>query len=122
MPTSRPSVPITALADPSFGLRLAELRHGAGFTQRDLAVRSGVSERTIARIETDGNGAPRNTTVRMLVGGLNLAPAAAHWLSTGEGAAHLEPVLTSTAGAPMIGREDDLRDLLDLLANPSLRT
>lgn len=54
---------------------LRRLRKRAGFSQQDLADRSGVSKRTIARLETGiGESGNRNHTVRCLARALKIDP------------------------------------------------
>ncbi|MGW2843576.1 helix-turn-helix domain-containing protein [Streptomyces sp. NPDC001274] len=52
------------------GTLLRRLRHGAGLTQEQLAERSGVSVRTIRRLETGGSGDYRLGTVESLADAL----------------------------------------------------
>lgn len=45
---------------PTTGDRIRRARTAAGLSQRELAVATGVGQRTIGRIETDQGGSPRN--------------------------------------------------------------
>lgn len=57
------------IEQPELGQRLAELRKNKGFTQEEVAVRSGVNVRTIQRIET-GGVKPRTFTVKTILNSL----------------------------------------------------
>ncbi|HEV3173654.1 MAG TPA: BTAD domain-containing putative transcriptional regulator [Actinocrinis sp.] len=54
------------------GAVLRRLRIGAGLNQRDLAVRAGISVRTLRYLEAGGTGRPRATSLRRLAGALDL--------------------------------------------------
>lgn len=58
----------------AFGEVLRRLRVRAGLTQDELAENSGVSERTIRRLETGNRTNPRMTTVQELARALPLRP------------------------------------------------
>jgi transcriptional regulator with XRE-family HTH domain len=58
--------------DDGFGLRLRNLRHGAGLTQLDLALSAGISSRHLSFIET-GRARPSRDMVLRLGCGLNHA-------------------------------------------------
>lgn len=58
----------------AFGEVLRRLRVRAGLTQDELAENSGVSERTIRRLETGNRTNPRMTTVQELAKALPLRP------------------------------------------------
>ena len=53
---------------------LAELREGRGLTQRELAVRLGVSQAQVARVEQSTN--PTLRSIQRYLGALDLAPVA----------------------------------------------
>lgn len=57
------------IEQPELGQRLAELRKNKGFTQEEVAERSGVNVRTIQRIET-GGVKPRTFTVKTILNSL----------------------------------------------------
>ena len=106
--------------DHNFGSRLRLLRTRDILTQGELAARSGLGVRTIARLETGGAGAPQVATRRMLADALGLDPAAAHWLHTGEGSPGrapdpaLPPIL-------LLGREEMLGRIANVLDDPATR-
>ncbi|WP_051772370.1 NACHT domain-containing protein [Saccharothrix sp. NRRL B-16314] len=58
-----------------FGVLLRQFRRDAGLTQDELAVRSGIAERTIRRFETESRANPQASTVRELAEALGLAQA-----------------------------------------------
>ena len=53
---------------------LRQLRRETALTQEDLAERSGLSVRTIRRLETGERANPQLDTVRLLADALNLEP------------------------------------------------
>jgi len=55
------------------GQRLKDLRFRAGFTQQELAAKSGLTQTTVSRIEGD-NVQPEVTTIRKLATALGTAP------------------------------------------------
>jgi transcriptional regulator with XRE-family HTH domain/tetratricopeptide (TPR) repeat protein len=57
----------------TFGALLRRYRIAAGFTQEMLAARSGVSPHGISDLEREARKAPRQDTVRLLIGALNLS-------------------------------------------------
>lgn len=56
------------------GEKLREIRRRRGLSQEDLAARSGVSARTISRIETE-RFEPRAATLRKLASALGVEPS-----------------------------------------------
>lgn len=53
-------------------VRLKQVREELGFTQHELAERSGVSQTTITHIETGQINTPRPSTLRKLAAGLGV--------------------------------------------------
>jgi predicted ATPase/DNA-binding XRE family transcriptional regulator len=66
------AAPEVADADQRFGQWLLDYRHAAGLTQRELAARAHVSERTILKLETGVGVVPRRSTVTRLAVALGL--------------------------------------------------
>ncbi|MEG3629934.1 helix-turn-helix domain-containing protein [Streptomyces poriticola] len=104
-------------------------RRITGWTQEELAERSGVSVRTIRNLETGSNTNPRRSSVELLLsalGGAPAAPAGATVWGTGDWA--LIPAQRTAAeeertapapwhgprppGDPLVGREADMRHIL----------
>ena len=56
--------------------RLATLRRGVPWTQRELATAAGVSVGTVRRIEQGGTRRPHPRVIRALAAALGVAPAA----------------------------------------------
>lgn len=108
---------------------LLNQRRVSGWTQEELAERSGVSVRTIRNLETGTNTNPRRSSVELLLNALGGAPAApagpAVW---GSGEVTLVPTQRPRSehdrveaapwygprplGDPMVGREADMRHIL----------
>lgn len=65
----------------TFGDRLCHAREAAGLEQRELAMRLGVSERTVRNWEND-RSEPRSNRMQMLAGMLNVSLM---WLMSGRG-------------------------------------
>src|SRR5690349_15991593 len=62
------------MPDVDFGSLLRRYRQRALLTQDDLAARTGLSARTIRRLETNQLRRPRTATIRALAGQLGLQP------------------------------------------------
>lgn len=108
---------------------LVNQRRVSGWTQEELAERSGVSVRTIRNLETGCNTNPRRSSVELLLNALGVAPAAPAgptvWES-GDGSLvpaqrprpehdRAEPAPwygPRPLGDPMVGREADMRHIL----------
>ncbi|GGV28648.1 hypothetical protein GCM10010293_28260 [Streptomyces griseoflavus] len=108
---------------------LVNQRRVSGWTQEELAERSGVSVRTIRNLETGSNTNPRRSSVELLLNALGGAPAAPAgptvWYS---GDSSLVPTQRTRPehdrtqpvpwhgprplGDPMVGRETDMRHIL----------
>src|SRR6185437_15032915 len=112
---------------PSFGALLRQARRAAGLTQKQLADRSGVSEREISDQERGLRRAARNDTVRALAPVLGLAGPE---LDRFERAARGEDDLADDFAfkqliippTPLIGRHDLLRRAAGLLARERIVT
>lgn len=87
-------------ATATFGDRLTAAREAAGLSQRELAERLGVREKTVAAWEND-MAEPRGNRVQMLAGMLGVSLM---WLLTGEG----EGVAPPDAGRDTPGRAAEL--------------
>jgi transcriptional regulator with XRE-family HTH domain len=75
-----------------FSVLLKQLRRETELTQEDLAERSGLSVRTIRRLETGESANPQLDTVRLLADALSLKPdARAQMLAVADGHAIPEP-------------------------------
>ncbi|MBT3153776.1 XRE family transcriptional regulator [Streptomyces sp. CHD11] len=108
---------------------LVNQRRVSGWTQEELAERSGVSVRTIRNLETGSNTNPRRSSVELLLnalGGAPAAPAGPTVWDTGDGS--LVPAQRTRSeqdgaelapwhgprplGDPLVGRETDMRHIL----------
>jgi len=71
----------------SFGALLRECRHRACLSQEQLAERAELSERTVRNLEAGRVRSPRNDTVRLLAGALELTePEREAWLAAARSA------------------------------------
>ncbi|MEV6001713.1 helix-turn-helix domain-containing protein [Streptomyces griseomycini] len=108
---------------------LLNQRRISGWTQEELAERSGVSVRTIRNLETGSNTNPRRSSVELLLDALGGAPAAPTGPTTwGTGEWPLIPAQRTSPeqdrvapapwhgprppGDPLVGREADMRHVL----------
>jgi predicted ATPase/DNA-binding CsgD family transcriptional regulator/DNA-binding XRE family transcriptional regulator len=120
----------------SFGEQLRRLREAAGYTQEELAERSGLTSKAIGALERGVRRYPYPHTVRALADALDLtettrAALVASARKQGEAddapATYASPasrVASPTlpgALTPLVGREQELRAALDLLSRPDLR-
>jgi transcriptional regulator with XRE-family HTH domain len=115
-----------------FGVLFRRLRQQAGLTQEDLAARSGLSVRTIRRLETGESANPQLDTVRLLADALELDPdERAQLLAVADGQVSLEPIATmqpesafacrlaeaaddlAHAVGARLGRDEELRRIQD---------
>ena len=112
----------------SFGARLKALREAAGYTQEELATIAGLSVHGVSALERGERRRPHVETVRALSAALDLsgptrdallasARAPAHGTAVGE-LSHVSLPLPLTA---LLGRDNDVRALRDLLADPAAR-
>ncbi len=114
---------------PPLGGLLRRLRLEAGFSQEQLAERSGLSARAVSDLERGLRSQPRPDTLRMLANGLGLDETARKALLQ---AAHPDidgqqpegpPVEVNLPAPqqPLIGREDDLSALVAILTERDVR-
>ena len=123
----------------AYGTLLRRYRLAAGLTQEALARRAGLGATTIAALERNRHGAPRQETLALLADALALMPsdgalflAAAQpkdigtdllWRGTclppPQEPAHPQPM--PMPPTPLIGREQELADLVSLLQRPETR-
>src|SRR5918998_965940 len=106
----------------AFGSLLKQHRRNAWLTQEELAVRSGLSVRTIRGLERGEGHSPRPDTVNLLGRALNLSGEDHHLLVV---AARRRGVITSAAASPspslpssttpIVGREEELREVKSLV-------
>lgn len=107
-----------------FGTRLQQLRAVAGLTQAELADRAGLSVRGVSDLER-GLRLPRATTLHRLATGLGCSPTE---LAATNAPPFLKPAPVSTVASaipppltPLIGRDDQIGHIRDLLARPEIR-
>ncbi len=120
---------VSAEQEPSFGTRLRRLREAAGLTQEELAGRAGLTPNAISDLERGKRRRPYPHTVRSLADALGLpggeraalvAAVPGRGGKAGSGATVLEPTLP-VPPTPLLGRDRDLRGVLNLLARPEVR-
>lgn len=113
----------------SFGGSLRTLRTSAGISQAELAVRAGLSERSLTDLERGVHRVPSLETARRLVDALDLDPdqratlLAARGESMSESNEDLEHA-RATAPRPkthLFGREEEIATILHLLDRPGVR-
>ena len=114
----------------SFGEILRQFRMSASLTQEELSERAGLSLRGISDLERGARRTPHLTTVRILADTLQLSPPDRQSLFA---AARPEKLTDSDADAPfshvplpvpltsLIGREQELSELVALLGQASVR-
>jgi predicted ATPase/DNA-binding XRE family transcriptional regulator len=120
---------MAAMTRTRFGELLRHYRLAAGLTQEELAERAGVSTRGVSDLERGARGLPRNDTLRMLLGALDLAPNdQAALVASARPAPEPPPEVDSTGKmsvplptTPLIGREDEIAAVRDLLLNEEVR-
>jgi tetratricopeptide (TPR) repeat protein len=107
------------------GQLLRSYRERAMLTQEELAARSGVSVSTIAGLESGRTLRPRNASIRLLAGALELTAAdraALRAAAAGEDAAPAAPLVVPAQLPPDLadftGRADYLKQLDELLPGP----
>jgi transcriptional regulator with XRE-family HTH domain len=110
----------------SFGAKLRLLRESAGLTQEELAARAGLTRNAVSALERGERRRRYPHTVRSLAGAMDLSePERAALVAAVPGrqdrpAGFLKPA-TLPAPTPLLGRERDLREVLDLLHRPEVR-
>ncbi|HEX8498433.1 MAG TPA: helix-turn-helix domain-containing protein [Actinomycetales bacterium] len=114
----------------TFGSRLRTLRERASLTQEELADRAAMSVNGISALERGARKRPYPHTVRVLADALGLVAADREWLcgaartapAQATGSAPPEPARpVPVAMTPIVGRDDDVGRVLDLLAEPAVR-
>ncbi|MFI6325541.1 helix-turn-helix domain-containing protein [Nonomuraea sp. NPDC050556] len=110
-----------------FGKLLRKLRLRAGLTQEQLAAQSGLSARSISRLELGLIAAPRVTTLALLAESLGLDTSEREQLVTAaqDGGLSLAQPRQSQEGHwqdVLIGRDKDLKVLLELLVKHRMVT
>jgi predicted ATPase/DNA-binding XRE family transcriptional regulator len=106
---------------PSFAALLRQLRQAAGLTQAELATRARVGVRTVRDLEAGRASRPQRSTVDLIGDALGL---------TGSDRARFEaasrgrplPTVTLPRIEPLIGRDDDLAGIAELLEIADLIT
>jgi transcriptional regulator with XRE-family HTH domain len=101
---------------PVNGQKIVRLRHEKGWTQDDLAERSGISKRAIEEIEKGGRALPRNVATLAQTLGVETKDLLIEHESVRPSASQVEASLFKPGSAPplpslIIGREDALREL-----------
>ena len=118
----------------SFGARLRSLREAAGITQEELAFRAGLSPNAVSALERGARKQPYPHTVRSLSEALELSekeraallavvPARGGAASSDEGISPASPAVSALPhpATPLVGREQELRELSDLLTQQGVR-
>jgi predicted ATPase/DNA-binding XRE family transcriptional regulator len=116
-------------SDVAFGTRLRRFREAAGLTQEELASRAGLSAKAISALERGARRRPYPHTVRSLADALGLseeelATLQAAVLGQEDSSTARVALLESTLPVPptpLVGREEDLDEVTDLLRRPEVR-
>lgn len=122
-------VAIVGSSDPGeFGRRLRQLRESAALSQEELAERANLSAKAIGALERGERRRPYPNTVRALASGLDLnedgSKVLTDALRPGNAIPDDAPAALATLPAPptpMLGRESELAQVLELLGSPGLR-
>ena len=115
----------------SFGAELRRLREGAGLSQEELAGRAGLTRNAVGALERGERRRPYPHTVRSLAEALDLSGDERAALVAAVPGREEAPRAAGPAGAlkparlpvptPLLGRERDLQEVLDLLHRPEVR-
>jgi transcriptional regulator with XRE-family HTH domain len=110
----------------SFGAKLRLLRESAGLTQEELAARAGLTRNAVSALERGERRRPYPHTVRSLAEALDLSETERAALVAAvpdreDGPAGFLRPATLPAPTPLLGRERDLQEVLDLLRRPEVR-
>jgi predicted ATPase/transcriptional regulator with XRE-family HTH domain len=103
-----------------FGSTLRRLRARAGLTQEQVAERAGVSAKAIGALERGDRQHPYPHTVRALAAALGLSPQESAALQSAV-APRGRRFALPTAPSPLIGRDDETRAVVGLLASGGTR-
>ncbi|WP_122263130.1 ATP-binding protein [Ornithinimicrobium cerasi] len=117
---------------PTFAQRLRSLREAASLSQEALAERAGISTDAVSSLERGTRTHPYPATVRALADALTLSPAERAALTAAVPSRHRPSASGRSAPAgpraqvpvaptPLLGREDDVAALSQLLTDPAQR-
>lgn len=106
------------------GARIRELRYRRGISQAQLAVRAGVGEKTLSRLEAGKTDAPHPETLAAVAGALGIAPTELFEPARGETTQPLQqaPALHQLPSPPrnFTGRMREIAELCDAPNTPAL--
>ena len=120
---------MTPEQEQSFANRLRRFRESAGLTQEELAGRAGLTSNAISDLERGKRQRPHPHTVRSLADALDLSEEERASLIAAvprRGRSRANPVAAHASTlpippTPLLGRERDLRDVMNLLRRPDVR-
>jgi predicted ATPase/transcriptional regulator with XRE-family HTH domain len=106
-----------------FGELLLRHRLVVGLSQRELALRSGLSERAVRDLERGVVATPRRGSVRALAAGLGLTgdDLAGLFAAAVRTSRRCSPVVVAWSAADLVGRRAELRALVDLVIGSRYR-
>jgi len=107
-----------AAAPTGFGELLRQHRLAAGLSQRELADQAQLSERAVRDLENGATRRPRLHSLRAVAAAIGLSGyELTSFITTGQnpGRPALPPTAPLSAVGPLIGRDDELRRLADLV-------
>jgi predicted ATPase/DNA-binding XRE family transcriptional regulator len=109
--------------EPSFGVLLKHYRRAAHLTQQELATSAGYSSHYVSMLER-GVRSPQPITIELLADALSLGTperASLHGVAEPLPSAPLLRQTVPAAPSPLVGREQDLADILSLLQRDDVR-